>query len=178
MERCFAPSHLWLLHRPLSADALPQATSPNYLASGLAIRDAPAVAFLVASERTEGVSPGDTVPWRMVCRSLMSWTADRLLAGKTRFCWTLRQKKVERYPSQKPRFPVEVMHVELPLVVKCDIVFSFYSVLAIWASFRWGVIHAEKCGYCSPLYTCCCRFWIWLHHHIWTPTQFSFFLYF
>lgn len=57
---------------PLSADALPQATSPNYLALGLAIRDAPAVAFLVASEHTEGVSPRDTVPWRMVCRDLMS----------------------------------------------------------------------------------------------------------
>lgn len=85
VEDHFAPSHLWLLHSPLSADALPQATSPNYLALGLAIRDAPAVAFLVASERAEGVSPRDTVPWRMVCRSLMIWTTDRLLEGKLVF---------------------------------------------------------------------------------------------
>lgn len=40
-------------HRPLSADALPQATSPNYLALGPAIRDALAVAFPVAGEHIE-----------------------------------------------------------------------------------------------------------------------------
>lgn len=38
-------------HRPLSD--LPQATSPNYLALGPAIRDALAVAFPVAGELSE-----------------------------------------------------------------------------------------------------------------------------
>lgn len=41
------------LHSPLSADAFPQATSPNYLALGPAIRDALAVAFSVAGEHNE-----------------------------------------------------------------------------------------------------------------------------
>lgn len=72
----FARSHLGLSHRPLSADALPQATSPNYLALGLAIRDTPAVAFLVTSELAVGVLPRDSVPWPMVCRSLRNWTTD------------------------------------------------------------------------------------------------------
>lgn len=122
MEDYFAPSHLWLLHSPLSADALPQATSPNYLALGLAIRDAPAVAFPVASERTEGVSPRDTVPWRMVCRSLMIWTTDRLLEGKLASSFFELSQTVKSWvsPIAKALVPVEVMRMQLLLVVKCD----------------------------------------------------------